>query len=40
MWSTPDPAATWLILGVTWLAMVARWAYKTGRERGRKERKD
>lgn len=38
MWSMPDPFLTWSILWITWTVMIARWSYKSGRERGRKER--
>lgn len=38
-WSMPDPAATWFVLGVTWLVLIGRWAYKAGKAAGRKERK-
>lgn len=34
----PDPVLTWLVIAVTWMAMIARWAYNAGRARGRKER--
>jgi hypothetical protein len=35
----PDPVATWLIIGATWLAMIARWSYNAGRRAARRERR-